>query len=152
MEKKRAGKITILQMCTINDNHMMHDSWDIERYRQFFLSFWTIFCLFTPPPPLISQKFKIKNIKIKPGDVIILHMCTINNNHVMYGSWDTEHDRQNFLSLSAIFWTFTPSRNPKIQNFEQMKKTHQRYYHFTLAYQKSWSYAILFLRYDMWQM
>ena len=118
----------------------------------FFCHFGPFFALSPPRPLLISQKFKIKNIKIKPGDVIILHMCTINNNHVMYGSWDTEHDRQNFLSLSAIFWTFTPSRNPKIQNFEQMKKTHQRYYHFTPAYQKSWSYAILFLRYDMWQM
>ena len=27
-----------------------------------------------------------------PGD-IILHMCIINDNHMMYDSWNMEHDR-----------------------------------------------------------
>ena len=25
---------------------------------------------------------------------IILHLCTINENHMMYGSWNIEHDKQ----------------------------------------------------------
>ena len=41
------------------------------------------------------------------GDIFILHMGTINHNHTIYGSWDTERDRQNFLSLWAIFCPFT---------------------------------------------
>ena len=44
-----------------------------------------------------NQNFeKMKKIT---GDIIILHMCTINENHMMYGSWDMECDRQNVLSF-----------------------------------------------------
>ena len=49
--KNIAGHKIILQMSTINDNHMMYGSRDMERERQNFLSFWTIFYLLTPPPP-----------------------------------------------------------------------------------------------------
>ena len=104
--EKTPGDI-ILHMCIINDNHMMYGSWDIERERQNVLSFWTIFCLFTP---LTTWKIKIfkkwkKNNKKKqqkkktPEDIIILHKCTINDNHMMYGSWYMKRDRQNFLSF-----------------------------------------------------
>ena len=44
--KKTPGDI-ISNMCTINDYHMMHGSWDIKCYGPNFL-FWTIFCPFTP--------------------------------------------------------------------------------------------------------
>ena len=54
--KKNPGDIIILHMCTINDNHMMYESWVIEREKQNFLSFLTVFCLFTP---LTTQKIKI---------------------------------------------------------------------------------------------
>ena len=33
-----------------------------------------------------------------PGD-IILHMCTITDNHMMYGSWDMEQGRHNSLKF-----------------------------------------------------
>ena len=39
--------IIILQMCTINDNHMMNSSWDMKHCGQNILSFWTVFCHFT---------------------------------------------------------------------------------------------------------
>ena len=53
--------------------------------------------------------------------VIILHMCTINDNHMMYVSWDAKRDRQNFLSFLTIFSPFT---HPPLttQNFEKLKK------------------------------
>ena len=38
-----------------------------------------------------------------PGDIITLHMCTVNDNHMMYSSWDMECDGQNFLSFWTIF-------------------------------------------------
>ena len=59
------------------------------------LLFWTIFCPFTP---LTTQKIKIlkKNEKKKKKkktkkkkkklEDIIIHMCIINENHMMYGS------------------------------------------------------------------
>ena len=93
--KETPRDIIILHMCTINDNHMMYGSHAIEHDRQNFLSFWTIFCTFTP---LTTQKIKIlKKMKKPPGDIIILHKCTINYNHMMYGSCDTKGDRHNSL-------------------------------------------------------
>ena len=35
-------------------------------------------------------------MKKTPGDIIILHMRTTNDNHMVYGSWDMGHDGQNF--------------------------------------------------------
>ena len=45
---KNCGYIIVLHLWTENDNHTMPDSWDMQRGRQNFLSFWTIFCPFTP--------------------------------------------------------------------------------------------------------
>ena len=95
--KKQSGAIIILHKCTIKGNHMMYGSWDIKRDRQNCLSFWTIFCPFTL---LTTLKIKIlKKWKKPSGAIIILHKCTINDNHMRYGSWDIKHDRQNILSL-----------------------------------------------------
>ena len=80
------------------------------------VSFWTIFCPFTPPPPLKNQKIKtLKKKKKKHGDIIILHKFTINDNHIMYGSWDLKHNRQNFWSFWGIFCNATPLRSQKIK-------------------------------------
>ena len=54
--KKTLEDIIILQMFTINDSHMIYGFSDMECSRQFFLSFWTIFCPFTT---LATQKMKI---------------------------------------------------------------------------------------------
>ena len=83
-------------MCTINEDHIIYGSWNIRCDRQKFLSFWAIFCPFSP---LTTWKIKILTLKKTPGDIIILHICTINDNHMMYGSWDMERNRHNFLSF-----------------------------------------------------
>ena len=54
----------------------------MERDRQSFLSFWTVFCPFTPPTDPENQNFE--KIKKVPQDIIILQMSTINDNHMMY--------------------------------------------------------------------
>ena len=81
-----------------------------------------IFCHFGPFFALLApnntKKQNFEKIKKSPGDVLILHMCTINESHMMYGSWDIECNRQNYLS----FWTVPD--NPKNQNFEKLKKKH----------------------------
>ena len=105
--KKASRDTTILQVCTINGNHMMmYASWDLVGDRRNFLRFWTVFCPFNP---LTTQKIKIlkKWIK-KPGDIIILRICTINDNHMMYGSWDMERQTNRFLSFWTVFYPFPP--------------------------------------------
>ena len=85
------------------------------------------FLPFHPPNNLKHQTFE--KIKKTLGDIITLHMCTINGNHLMYGSWDMECDRQIFVILDC-FLPFTPPpfppphappTNPKNQIFENMK-------------------------------
>ena len=97
---------------------MIYGSSDIEHNKQNFLSFWTIFCSFT-------RKINIlKKWKKTPGDIIILHTCTINYNHMMYGFWGMEHDRQNFFSFWTIFYPFTPL---KLQNIKISKKWEKKH-------------------------
>ena len=57
-----------------------------------------------------------------PGDIITLHMCTINDNHMIYGSSDMEYDRQNFLSFWTIFCPFMPLETWKIKIKTNEKK------------------------------
>ena len=61
-------------------------------------------------------------MKKTPGDITILHMCTINDNYMVYGSWDMEHNEQNFLSFWTIFSTFTPLKTQKIKILKKWKK------------------------------
>ena len=64
-----------------------------------------------------------------------------------YGARQTE-----FFLILDNFLPFYPTKTPKYQNFEKMRKKAWRYYRFTKVHQKSWSYPILFLRYGSWQM
>ena len=102
---------------------MMYDSSDIERNWQNFFSFWTIFCPFTSNP-ITTQRIKIlKKKKKTPGDIIILHKCTINDNHMIYGSCDMKCNRWNFLSSWAIFFALlSPPNSPK--KIKNKKKKH----------------------------
>ena len=96
--KKVPQDIIILQTCTINDSHIMYGSWDTECNRQNFFVVLDCFLPFYNPK---NQNFeKMKKI---PGDITISHMCTINDNHMMYGSWDIERNGHNFLSFWTIF-------------------------------------------------
>ena len=131
MKKKR---YFLFCMCTINK-----DSWDIRLNRQKLLSFWVIFCPFIP---LANQKIKIfKKWKKNPGDIIILHMSTTNDNHMMYGSWDMVFNRQNLFSFWTILCPFTEK--------SKFWKKAWRYHHLTLVYQKWQSYDVWFLRYKV---
>ena len=71
---------------------------------------------------LWTQKIKIwkneKNVYYKK-DIIILQMCTINDCHMMYGSWDMEYNGQKFLSFLTDFCPFT--QNIKIWKNEKKR-------------------------------
>ena len=113
-------------MCTMNENHMMYGSWDIEiwRYgvRQNFFSFWAIFCPFNPPPNNNPENQNFEKMKKSPEDIIILHKCTINDNHMMDGSWNMMCNKQNFLSFWAIFCPFTLLTTQKVKTLKKWKE------------------------------
>ena len=64
------------------------------------------FLPFLPPNNPENQNFE--KMKETPGDIIILHMSTINENHMMYDSWDMECDRQCFLILGHFLPFYSP--------------------------------------------
>ena len=131
-----SGDIITLYLCTINDNHMMYASTDMECDRQnvIFLSFWTVFCPL--PPPLTNWKMKIlKNEKHSSRYHHFTLVYHKNDIRMMYDSWDMERDKQNFLSFWSVFCPFTTLTTQKIKIFKKWKKT-WKYYHFTNVYHK----------------
>ena len=94
----------------------------VQQRKVFVILGHFVFC--HPPNNPENQKFKI--LTKKPGDIIILHMCTLNNNHMMYGSWDMECDRQKFLSFGTIF-ALLPSYGPRKSKFWKNKNNAWRY-------------------------
>ena len=53
--------------------------------------FGLFFALLIPYRP---KKSKFKKNEKRPGDIIILHMSTNNNDHMMYGCWNMVHNRR----------------------------------------------------------
>ena len=120
--KNMLGDIIILHMCTINDNHMIYGSRDMEHDRQNFLSFWTIFCPFTP---LTTQKIKILKKWKKHLEILsfytsvpkIMIICyTVPEIWCMTDAIVIFHFR--------LFFALLPHNSPKNENFTKMKKTH----------------------------
>ena len=82
-----------------------------------------IFCNFGPSfallPPQQPENQNFEKMKTTPGDIIILHICTITDNHTMYGSWDNKRDGQNFLSFWTVFWPFTTRKIKILKNWKK---------------------------------
>ena len=89
-------------------------------------------------------------MKKTPEDIIISHMCTINDTHMMYDSWDMECDGQKFLSFWTIFCTFTLLKTWKIKILKKWKKL-LAILSFTHVYHKWQSDDVWFLRYQAQQ-
>ena len=73
----------------------VHTMWFL-RYKAQQTEFFVIlghFLTIDPPKNLKHPNFE--KMKKLPGD-IILHLSTTDVNHMMYGSWDLEYNRQNF--------------------------------------------------------
>ena len=101
--KKTLGHIILLKMRTINQDHMMYGSWDMKFNRQ---NFFVILGNFLPlyPPNTLKNK-NIKNEK-SPGNIIILHKCIKNHDHLLYSSRDMAHEECNcyfHFGLSGFF-------------------------------------------------
>ena len=62
-----------------------------------------------------TETENFEKLKKMTGAIIILHKCTINDNHIMPRSWHMKHDRQNFYWFWVIFCPFTPLTTQKIK-------------------------------------
>ena len=105
-----------------------------------------IFCyfgwFFTLLPPNNPKDQNFEKMKKPPGDIITLHICNINDNHMMYGCWDMGHDR--IFDILDLFCPFTPLATQKMKIWKKWKKT-AGYYHFKHEYHK-WHHMM----YDSW--
>ena len=118
--KQNPGYIILLHLSDINEDHTMYGSWDMRHDGQSFWSFWAIFC---PLTLLTTWKSKFSKNEKNPGDIIILHLFTTNDNHMMYDFWDTVRGRPNFfLVWTIIFCTHCQPEKSKFQKNEKKKQ------------------------------
>ena len=70
-----------------------YDVW-FQGYKARQSKFFVILGHFLPLTLLTNWKIRILKKSKKPTeDIVILHLCTTNDNHMTYGSWDMEHNR-----------------------------------------------------------
>ena len=90
-----------------------------------------------------SKKSKFWKIKTMPGDIIILHLCTTNDDHMMYDFWHIKCNRQSFI-FWAIFCIFTSLTIQKIKNLKKWKKLLDILFCMMI-------YDVWFLKYGAWR-
>ena len=96
---------------------MIYSSWDIGRAGLKLLILDHFFA-FLPPKNPKNQNFE--KLEEADWDIIILHTCTKNHNHMMYDSWGVR--RTKLFVILGHFLPFYPPNNPETQNFEKKKK------------------------------
>ena len=82
-------------------NWQSHDVWFLKYEMQQTESLIILDHFLPFYPPNNPKNLNFEKLKKTPGDIITLHMCTINDNHMMYSSWYMKGEGQNFL----LFWT-----------------------------------------------
>ena len=111
--KKHLKIIIILQMFTINNSHIIYGFSDIEYNWQNFFVILDHFLHFYPTNNPKNQNFE--KLKKAPGDIIISHKCT-KNQDMLYCSLDMAHIRFNcYFSFWAILYPFTALTAQKIK-------------------------------------
>ena len=131
---------------------IMYGSWDTEWNRQYFLSFWVIFCPFNIPPNNTENiNFKKKKMKKTPGDIILSHIY-VHHKWRSYDTWFLKYKLQQteVFVILGNFLPFQPNGKLENQNFEIEKNT-SRCYHSTYLHHKWQLYDVWFLRYGVQQ-
>ena len=72
--------------------------------------------------PNSSENQNCEKLKKTPGEIIILHKCTIKDNHMIYGSWDMTCNRQNFFVTRGHFLPFSPPNSLENPNTKKTTK------------------------------
>ena len=129
-----------------------YDAWFLRYWARETGSFWTIFCPYTP---LTTQKIRI--LKSEKKAWRYCHFTNVHNKWQSNDVWFLRYEawRTEFFVLLDRFLFFYPPNNPKKSQFWKTETNTWRNHHFipnimikNVIYQKSWSYAILFLRYS----
>ena len=103
--------IILSHIFTTNEDHMMYE---LQSVTYIF------------DPPTLKIELLKKNEKKKSGDIIILQWYITNDNHIIYGSWDMQCNRNKFLLFGA--W---------------------KYFHFKVVYQGWQWFNVWLLRYGV---
>ena len=118
---KILGDIIIFQKSCVPKSTIYEVGFPRYRVRQ--KEFFVILSHFLPfYPQQPPQKFFWQN-KNSIWIVISLNMCTKNNNHMMYTSWDMECNKKFFVILGHFLPLYL-TNNLKNQNFEKNEKKH----------------------------
>ena len=91
---------------------MVHEIWSMTD-RFFFFILGHFFPFYPTNNPKNQNHEKMKKT---PGDIIILHLRTRNDDHMLYCSWDIAHNKIKFLffTLGYFFPFYPPDQNIKI--------------------------------------
>ena len=113
MKKKKTPKDII----TLHMFHKwkLYDVWFL-RYEVWLTQFFFILDRFLPFYPTNNSKNQnFEKMKKMSRDIIILHKCTKNRDHMLYCSWEMVRDRCNcYFLFWTILWPFSPLTAPKI--------------------------------------
>ena len=82
---------------------MIYSSGDIEQNKLKLVILGNFFALYTSKNPKNQNFGKMKKFA---GDIIILHTCTKNHNHMIYSFWNAEWDWQMFFVILVHFLPF----------------------------------------------
>ena len=128
-----------------------YDVWFL-RYGAWQTELIVIFDCFLPfYPPNNPKNQNFEKLKKAPGDIIILHKCAKNHDHMLYCSLDMARNGFHcYFSFWAIFCSFNSLTAQKIKILIIWKKRLKISSFYNKA-PRSWSYAILFLRYGAWR-
>ena len=127
-------------------HHLTNVQQKSQSYDVYFLGYevWQtwFFAILVHFLPYWPQKWKFgKNVKTKPGDIILLHMCSINEDHMRHGFSDIRLDRPVFFVILGHFLPLTLLTTQKIKILKNWKKNVGRHY-FTHVYRKWKSYNV----------
>ena len=109
-----------LHKCTINDDHMINGSWDINSNRQIFLTSWAIFCPFTP---LTARKMKIPKKRNKHLEISSFYTSVPKIMIICFTVpeiWHMTH--VTFIFHFGLFFALLPPNSPKNENIKKWKK------------------------------
>ena len=104
-EKRKKNTWRYDHFTHVDHKWQSYDVWFLRFLRnrvwqtEHFVIFVVFFFFYPPPPP--------PNNSEKKETWTYYHMCTINNNHMMYGSWEMECDRQFWIILDHFFALLT---------------------------------------------
>ena len=136
---------------------MIYSPWDMEhnilklvilgKFLPFYPSLKTLKIKILKDEKNFSRYHHFTNVYKKWLEILSFYtyMCTLNEDHMIYSSWNIRCSRQIFVILGH-FLPFQSPDNPENQNFKIEKNT-WRYYHFTHLHHKWQSYDVWFLRY-----